>query len=75
MTTSKFWIATVERAVKTFAQALLTLWGADAGFNVLSIQVGDAFGVAAGAALLSVLGSIVSSAVSDSTSPSLTHAK
>lgn len=65
MLTAAFWTGAVDRAVKSFAQALLLLWGADAGFNVLQIDVGSALGVAAGAALLSLLTSIASSPMGD----------
>lgn len=51
---------TVERAVKSAAQALLGLWALDAGFNVVNADFGLAAGVAGGAAVLSVLTSIVS---------------
>lgn len=71
MLTSTFWLGATDRAVKSFAQALLLLWGASAGFNVLDIEPGAAFGVAGGAALLSVLTSIVSAPVGDKGSPSL----
>lgn len=60
MLTAAFWTGAADRAVKSFAQALLLLWGADAGFNVLSVDVGAALGVAGGAAVLSLLTSLVS---------------
>lgn len=63
--TSAFWTGAVDRGVKSFAQALLLLWGADAGFNILEISIGPALGVAAGAAVLSLLTSIVSAPVGD----------
>lgn len=66
-----FWAGVLDRAVKSFAQALLLLWGADAGFNLFEIDVLPAFGVAAGAAVLSVLTSIVSSPVGDGGTTSL----
>lgn len=66
MLTQAFWIGLVDRAVKSFAQALLVLWGADAGFNVLQVNLGAAFGVAAGAAVLSILTSLVSAPVGES---------
>ena len=65
MLTAAFWTGAVDRAVKSFAQALLVLWGADAGFNILQIDVGPALGVAAGAAVLSLLTSVASTAVGD----------
>jgi hypothetical protein len=65
MLTATFWTGALDRAVKSFAQALLLLWGADQGFNVLQIDLGSAFGVAGGAAVLSLLTSIASSAVGD----------
>lgn len=58
-----FWRETADRAVKSFAQALLLLWTADAGFNVLHVDVPAALGAAGGAAVLSVLTSLVSAKV------------
>jgi hypothetical protein len=68
--TAAFWTGAVDRALKSFAQALILLWGADAGFNVLQIEVGPALGVAGGAAVLSLLTSIVSAPVGDKGSTS-----
>lgn len=71
MLTKAFWVGLVDRAIKSFAQALLLLWGADAGFNVLHINVGGALGVAAGAAVISVLTSLVSAPLGESGTTSL----
>ena len=71
MLTAQFWAGATDRAVKSFAQSLILLWTADAGFNVLDISVGPTFGVAAGAAALSLLTSIVSAPVGDRGSTSL----
>src|SRR5256885_1679402 len=65
MYTTSFWLGAADRAAKSFAQALLLLWGADAGFNVLSVAPGPAIGVAIGGAVLSLLTSIVSAPVGD----------
>jgi hypothetical protein len=65
MLTTAFWIGTVDRAVKSFAQALLLLWGADAGFNIINIDLGNAFGLAAGAFVLSILTSLISAPVGE----------
>lgn len=65
MLDAAFWTGVVDRAVKSFAQALLLLWGAGQGFDVLHVDVPSALGVAAGAAVLSVLTSIVSAPVGD----------
>jgi hypothetical protein len=65
MFTKAFWTGATDRAVKSFAQALLLLWGADSGFNVLDVSVPAAFGVAAGAAVLSLLTSVVSAPAGD----------
>lgn len=74
MYTTRFWRDAAERAGKSFAQALLLLWAADGGFNVLSIDVPAAFGVAAGAAVLSLLTSIVSAPVADTGTASVVSA-
>ena len=64
-----FWIETGERAVKTFAQALVALFVA--GVTVLTIDWQDALAVAATAALVSVLTSIGSSRFGEKGTPSL----
>jgi len=71
MLTAQFWAGATDRAVKSFAQSLILLWTADAGFNVLEIAIGPTFGVAVGAAALSLLTSIVSAPVGDRGSTSL----
>lgn len=65
MLTAAFWVGAVDRAVKSFAQALLLMWGGDAAFNVLEIDVKGALGVAVGAAALSLLTSLVSAPVGE----------
>lgn len=71
-TTSKFWTAALERAVKTFAQALITLWGTDT-VGLLDIDVVQALSVGGGAAVLSILTSVASDAVTQSDGPSLVN--
>lgn len=73
MWTVKFWKAAAERAVKSAAQALVLLWAADGGFNILDVNYPEAFGLSGGAAMLSLLTSVISSAVGDSSSPSLVN--
>ena len=67
--TSKFLAATAERAIKTFAQTLLALIGANQA-DILSVDNLAAVKVAGGAALLSVLTSFASSKIGV-TGPSL----
>jgi hypothetical protein len=54
-----------DRAVKTFCQSLLVLWGADQGLSLVNVNVGAAFGVAGMAAVLSILTSFVSAPVGE----------
>lgn len=76
LATGKFWTATVERAVKTFAGTLGGMWAADSMFNILHTNLMDSVGVALSTTAISVLMSVASSPVGgDSTSPSLTDAK
>ncbi|MEV1294424.1 holin [Pseudonocardia sp. NPDC049635] len=63
--TRRFWTGAADRAIKSSAQMLILLWGADAGLNILTVDVPEAFGVAAGAAVLSLLTSVASGATGD----------
>jgi hypothetical protein len=65
-----FWTGAFDRALKSFAQALLLLWGAD-GFNLFEVDLLPALGVASGALILSLLTSIVSGPVGDDGTTSL----
>ncbi|MEJ6013300.1 holin [Corynebacterium sp. H127] len=58
MRSKTFWLDTSERAIKTFAQALLVVFGA--GVTIISVDWMDALAIAATASLVSVLSSIVS---------------
>lgn len=71
MNSTAFWTGAFDRAIKSFAQALLLLWGADEGFNLLEIQFTSQLGVAAGAAVLSLLTSIVSAPIGESQTTSM----
>lgn len=70
MFTAKFWRESAERAIKSAAQALIGLWALDGAFNVLTVDLQLAGGVAAGAAVMSVLTSLVTSGVGEPNSPS-----
>jgi hypothetical protein len=74
MLSKTFWLQAFERAVKSAAQALLLLWGADQFFDAMTVDWQGALGVAAGAAVLSVLTSLVSVPVGQSGSPSMVKA-
>lgn len=65
----KFWKQTIERAIRTAAQALLALWGTQVA-GVLDVDWVQAASVSALAALMSVLMSIVATGVGDHESPS-----
>lgn len=69
MFTTSYWKQVAERAAKSAAQALIGLWIGD-GFNVWTVDVRLASGVAAGAAVLSVLTSIVTAGIGEKESPS-----
>jgi hypothetical protein len=61
-----FWIGLVDRAIKSFAQALIVLWGADQGLSILNVNIGGALGVAGMAAVLSALTSLASAPLGES---------
>ena len=67
--TVEFWRASAERALKTFAQALVAVLGAGAT-GLLDVDWAQAFSVAALAAVLSLLTSVAASGVGG-TGPSL----
>ena len=70
--TKLFWKDAVERAIKTIAQTLVTLFfTSDAVFNILTVDWQQALGVAAGAGFLSILMSIGSAAKSGTDTASL----
>ena len=64
MFTGAFWQAAGERAIRTFAQALAALIGANA-VSIIDIDWAASVGVAATAALLSVLTSLAASGVGE----------
>lgn len=73
-----FWLATAERAVKTFAQALLaaltiTQTAGTIGVDVLNVDWATAVSLAIGATILSVLTSIGSGPIGGTNTPSLVY--
>lgn len=62
MFTAPFWKAAFERAVKTFAQTLAALVGANA-VNVIDVEWAALLGISATAAIVSVLTSLASNKV------------
>ncbi|MEU4256254.1 holin [Streptomyces fradiae] len=62
MTTSAFWKATLERMVRTFAQAVLAAVSAD-GLGILTVDWGEAASVGALAAVLALLTAVATSGV------------
>jgi hypothetical protein len=69
--TASFWKQTLERAVKTSAQAVVALIGAEVVIDGLALNYSEIGGIALGAALLSLVSSIASSSVGDADSPSV----
>jgi hypothetical protein len=53
--TGAFWLETLARSVRTFAQTLLSLIIVGVGFNAVTFDWGPALGVSAGAVVLCVL--------------------
>jgi hypothetical protein len=71
MRTAEFWLGLLDRAIKSFAQALLVLWISDETFNILEVDFKQSLGVALGALVISVLTSIASGAIGDKESTSM----
>ena len=69
LTDKHFWLAAAERAIKTFAQALVALFVA--GVTVLTIDWQQGLAVAGTAALVSLLTSVASLRVGPFEGPSL----
>lgn len=72
----QFWIATAERAIKTFVQALIAAFGVGqvsgaVGVDIAAIDWRGALSLAFSAALLSVLMSIGSGPIGPTNSPSV----
>ncbi|WP_212826059.1 holin [Catellatospora sp. TT07R-123] len=72
----QFWIGTMERAIKTFVQALIAAFGVGSvsgaiGADVTAIEWRGALSLAVSAALLSVLMSVGSGPIGAPNSPSL----
>lgn len=63
--TAAFWKGALDRAIKSVAQTLLLLWGADGAVHILHVDWTAALEVAAGAAVLSLLTSLLSSTTGD----------
>jgi hypothetical protein len=70
LVTGSFWSQTVERAVKTFAQAAVALLTGD-GLGLLSVDWQNVASVAGLAALVSVLTSVGSGQISRNGTPNL----
>ena len=73
MRSRQFWEDTAERAIKTFAQALLGVFVA--GVTIMSVDWVDTLAIGATAALVSVLTSIASAGVRNPQSASLVAPK
>lgn len=67
-----FWLAALERAVKSAAQAAVLFWGVGDGLlNLWTVNPTDTLGFAAGGFVVSLATSLVSIPVSTTNGPSL----
>lgn len=61
MWTKAFWLATLERAVKSAAQGVVVFWAIGDGLlNLWTVDAKETLGVAAGMAVLSLITSVAS---------------
>jgi hypothetical protein len=67
---SRFWIAAAERAIKTFAQAMIALIGTDL-IGITELAWGQLLAASATATLLSILTSVASANFGPNLGPSL----
>jgi hypothetical protein len=70
----QFWLDATERAIKSFAQGVLTVFIVGGAFNAFHADWGNALGVGLGAAVLSYLTSLLSFKFGNSGTASLTTA-
>jgi len=70
MFTKKFGFSALERAIKTMAQTIILIFGANQ-INVVTIDWLTVAGLAGGGFVLSILTSIISLPIGDKDSPSL----
>lgn len=75
MGSHNFWVAAVERAIKTVAQTAVAAIVASNVSSVFDVNAGAVVGVSALAGLLSLLTSVGSSAAGPPNSPSVTKSR
>jgi hypothetical protein len=71
MFTVAFWKDAAERAIRAASWSLMSLWGAAAGFNLLTVHWQTALGIGSGAAVLSLLASLLGGRFGSSDNASL----
>ncbi|WP_374455392.1 holin [Nocardioides sp.] len=71
LTSRKFWGATLERAIRSFAASLASILTAD-GTGILDTDWGQKFSIAAMAAIVSVLLAVAGGAAGNGHGPSFT---
>lgn len=72
MNSTEFWVGALERAAKTAAQSVISVWAVGDGvLNAFAIDWKLGLGVAGGGFVLSLVSSIASAGIGPSGSPSL----
>lgn len=74
MWTKSFWLESMDRAIKSAAQAVVLIWGVAEGFNLFEADFINVGGLALGAFALSLLTSVVSAPLNNKGSASLIEA-
>lgn len=67
----KFWKATAERVISSFAGGVIAFWATGEGMNLFEVSFQDSLGVGLGAAAVSLLKALAAPSLTKTPGPSL----